>query len=192
MKFLLEKLEANDTDIGHQLVNALNRRIQERRTSLFGLMQYLQNPGVVGNENVRFPIPSRTEINKIMKELIDRLFISQDITETPASAMNEDTDVLKVFPDLKSQFQAAIAKDSMNVRVRPVQSLHNTLSREMTLFENGGTRGKYLEMVYQALLCIPPTSIEAERAFSAAGNLCTKLRIRLSDDTLDAFCAHTS
>jgi hypothetical protein len=35
---------------------------------------------------------------------------------------------------------------------------------------------------------IPPTSVEAERAFSAAGVLCTKTRSRLSDTSLDTLC----
>jgi len=32
---------------------------------------------------------------------------------------------------------------------------------------------------------IPPTSVEAERTFSSAGTLCTKIRSCLSDATLD-------
>jgi len=32
---------------------------------------------------------------------------------------------------------------------------------------------------------IPATSVEIERAFSAAGALCAKLRSRLADDAID-------
>ena len=39
------------------------------------------------------------------------------------------------------------------------------IRQEMTLFENGGNRGRYLKLVYDYLLSIPPTSVEAERAF---------------------------
>jgi len=35
---------------------------------------------------------------------------------------------------------------------------------------------------------IPPTSVEAERASSAAGTLCAKIRLRPSDATLDTLC----
>jgi len=34
----------------------------------------------------------------------------------------------------------------------------------------------------------PPTSVDAERAFSAAGLLCSKVRSRLEDNTLDSLC----
>ena len=53
----------------------------------------------------------------------------------------------------------------------------------MQLFEGGGLRGKNLQAVYSYLLTISPSCVEAERAFSSAGVLCT--RIRLSDGVLD-------
>jgi len=50
----------------------------------------------------------------------------------------------------------------------------------MSIFEGGGTRGLVLEGAYKALLAIPPTSVESERAFSAAGYLCSKIRSRIN------------
>jgi len=58
----------------------------------------------------------------------------------------------------------------------------------MAVFESTGKRGRNLQQVYQYLLAVPPTSVEAERAFSVAGVLCTKLRNRLQDKTLDTLC----
>ena len=54
----------------------------------------------------------------------------------------------------------------------------------MTLFECGGQKGKYLEAAYSYVKSITPTSIEAERAFSASGYFCSKVRSSLKDDTL--------
>jgi len=61
---------------------------------------------------------------------------------------------------------------------------------KMAVFECNGVRGRLLELVYYYLQSTPPpsTSVEAERALSAAGLLCTKIRSRLSDATLDT-CA---
>jgi len=58
----------------------------------------------------------------------------------------------------------------------------------MALFDAGGARGFNLELAYKYLRYIPPSSVESERAFSAAGYLCSKLRTRLNDDTLNKLC----
>ena len=56
----------------------------------------------------------------------------------------------------------------------------------MALFEANGNKSKYLNLVDRALRTIPPTSVEAERAFSAAGLFVTKLRARLSEKSIDS------
>ena len=66
-----------------------------------------------------------------------------------------------------------------------VASKNAMVKKEMSLFEGGGTRGMYMQMAYNSLLTIPPSSVESERAFSAAGILCSRLRTRMSDKVLD-------
>ena len=68
------------------------------------------------------------------------------------------------------------------------KALTNAIKAEMAVFANSARRGRNLETIYDYLMSIPPTSVEAERAFSAAGALCTKMRSRLSDKTLDMLC----
>ena len=60
------------------------------------------------------------------------------------------------------------------------------IKREMSIYESTGVRTN--EKMYKALLTIPPTSVEAERAFSALGFFVTKLRTRLKDNTIDNLC----
>ena len=66
--------------------------------------------------------------------------------------------------------------------------LSKLVRQETSLFEGGGSRGRLLQMVYAYLMSVQPTSVEAERAFSAAGIVCSRLRTRLGDDTLDNLC----
>ena len=42
-----------------------------------------------------------------------------------------------------------------------------------------------LQLLHKALRVVPPTSVEAERVFSAGGLFLTKLRSSMSDSTLD-------
>ena len=67
---------------------------------------------------------------------------------------------------------------------KPSKKLFDTTNyvfREVNPIE----RPKYLELLFKALKTIKPTSVEAERAFSAMGFFVTKLRNRMGDETLD-------
>ena len=56
-----------------------------------------------------------------------------------------------------------------------------------TITKTPAGRTKYLDMLYQALKTIKPTSVEADRAFSAmVFFFATKIRNRMGDKTLDA------
>jgi hypothetical protein len=67
-------------------------------------------------------------------------------------------------------------------------SLATVIRQETSLFEGGGVRGRILQLAYDYLMSVPPTSVEAERAFSSAGVVCSKLRTRLGDETLGNLC----
>ena len=91
---------------------------------------------------------------------------------------------------LKKELERAITSASIpatrpsitpNLNKRMVQ-------KECEVFEASGIRPASLQTLYEALLTTQPTSVEAERAFSACGLFVTKLRSRLHDSAIDAFC----
>ena len=49
------------------------------------------------------------------------------------------------------------------------------IKNDLAIFKCSGVRGRILQLV-GPIQSIPPTSVEAERAFSAAETLCTKIR----------------
>lgn len=125
-------------------------------------------------------------------------FTSSSISAVRISSSNglEPTVDTKKSMSLEQQLQLAIAK-SMD-EWKPIgpglansnaskasNTMLSMIRKEMSLFEGGGLRGKNLQAVYSYLLTIPPSSVEAERAFSSAGVLCTRIRTRLSDGVLD-------
>ena len=69
----------------------------------------------------------------------------------------------------------------------PTQNDSKTFTKEVGLFTSGGgkTKTKALHDLSRSLLTTPPTSVEAERTFSASGVFFTKLRYRLPDTPLD-------
>jgi len=80
----------------------------------------------------------------------------------------------------ESVLSASSALSGMKTRDHD-KKLDVSIKAEMTVFESSGKRGRNLGQV-------PPTSVEAERAFSAAGILCTKLHNHLQDKMLDTLC----
>jgi len=49
------------------------------------------------------------------------------------------------------------------------KKLEAAIKADMAVYESSGKRGHNLQEAYRYLLTVPPTSVEAERAFSAAG-----------------------
>lgn len=68
------------------------------------------------------------------------------------------------------------------------KKLMSAIKSETALFDSSGRRGSFLRAVYSYLLTVPPTSVEAERAFSAAGLFVSKLHSRLGDQLIDKLC----
>ncbi len=103
-----------------------------------------------------------------------------------------DADSTQSQTSLQQQMELAM-KASMNPPLPTsttavTDRLLAAIKTEMVMFDSSGVRGRCLQLAYSHLLSIPRTSVEAERAFSAAGLLCTKLRSRLGDRTLDTLC----
>lgn len=55
----------------------------------------------------------------------------------------------------------------------------------MQLLISGGEKTSALTSVFNALMGVPPTSVEAERVFSVTGLFLTELRSRMNPETLD-------
>ena len=91
---------------------------------------------------------------------------------------------------LKEELEQAI----MSASIPPTRSSttanlsRRMVRRECEVFEASGSRPANLQTLYEALLTIQPTSVEAEKAFSACGLFVTKLRFHLHDSTIDALC----
>ena len=72
--------------------------------------------------------------------------------------------------------------------LRKEPSAISDLNIEFKSFEVTFKRTENLDKLYNALLSMKPTSVESERAFSAAGLYLTKLRSNLSENSLNSLC----
>lgn len=142
-------------------------------------------------------MPKKLAIRKEIKNLLRRVTPNEDnnVNTSGESTILEDVQdreesaiSLQEELEFKLQENYKEAEDSQFADSSEEKNLDAILKKEMSALETNGSRGKYLRRAYDYLMTIPPTSVEAERAFSAAGYLCNKLRSSLADNTIDTLC----
>jgi len=207
LKFCITQLQKQSSKLARTLAEVLEHRIKERRCQHSAVMQYLHNSSARQSATEVFQIPSNDVIKKFVRRLVTRLDKATSTSETQTAAgvshssdSSAAEDSVSVSVDLQQQLEAAMrqsvdleasAAASRNVSLHSQdveRKLDSSVKAEMAVFQSSGKRGRCLELVYRYLLSVPQTSVEAERAFSAAGVLCTKMRSRLDDRTMDVLC----
>ena len=98
--------------------------------------------------------------------------------------MNEEPDLQPSITE--SNYLAKELTDFLEKKEAQVHNQIHTFTKEVNLFCAGRLqKTQTFNELHQALLTIPPTSVEAERVSSASGLFLTKLRSKLSDHTID-------
>lgn len=193
LKLMMEEVSTKSSDIARKMTEALEKRIgQRRKLDVSGVLQYLRNPD--SNSTKIFQMANATTVREKVKLLIERLDSRTLETDMHSDSDQDSNDMPLVEEDqqeltLEEKFTQAVNKSKEQRDPKTKSSgkdLVATLKKEMFLFQSGGTRGLHLELAFQYLAIVPPTSVESERAFSAAGQFVTKIRSRLADNTLDA------
>lgn len=196
LRFMLEKLDLQSNDLSAKLATTLRKRIKERRTNVFGVLQYLHN-----NEEFfktaateYFTKPSSDEIRMYIVALLERLKYNSTQKCVSSQPKPSTSDAIATSDDddeeltIAQQLEKKINKVTVNKPISTVNTdLDSIIRVEMCIYDSaGGGREVFLTAAYNYLLSITPTSVEAERAFSSAGYFCNKLRSSLGDKTLNA------
>lgn len=203
-RFILEKLDKQQGVLCAELATALRQRIKERRIDLTGILIYLNNlkkyEQDLKKNNHTFSLPKknlmRQEMKKILERVIENDNINNEIEESATSANVENEDILQRNLSIQEELEIQLQEEKKNIyRQREIKKVSDydkvyiyILKKEMTDYECDGIKGKYLSIIYDYLMTIAPTSVEAERAFSAAGYICSSLRSRLGDETINTIC----
>ena len=211
LHFCIIQLQKQSSELAKVLAEAIESRITGRRAVHAGVLQYLQSNTARQSAPDVFPVPSNAVVRKFVHNMAKRLDYSEDSSVSQSQSEPEATAAAAAAaaPDPEQHSQDSSAQSFqqqleiiMRQSVASTSSLPQTpkgvldsdknllasIKAEMAVFDSTGKRGRCLQKVYEYLMSCPATSVEAERAFSAAGVLCTKLRTRLDDNTLDTLC----
>ena len=207
IKFAVITLEKQRSELAETLAVSIRSRIKERRSDFAGALIYLNNPKVTSTDDT-FNVPKAATVRKIIQQLLLRLdhcpstsaavdgnaMTVTNENEAQASAGECDPPLPAKELSLKEQMEQAM-KVSLSTRFSVESTtdmeryMASAVKTEMQLYCSSGSRGRCLERAYNYLMSIPATSVEAERALSAAGVLCSKMRSPwLSDDSIDTLC----
>jgi hypothetical protein len=226
LSFAVNSLSSQTTELAEKLLEALCRRIAQRRKGdLLGILSYLHNPADDIEQHCElFDAPSTGRVRKSISTLVSRLAVTKGVdsavntgnevdrgprvsddstsgavsgsssppqTSSSAGSLMTTQSELTKAESLQHQLQQAVMLKMAGGSKPHLPSMREdsslvTVKKEMELFEEGGSKGTYLQTAYNCLLTIPPSSVESERAFSASGLLCSKIRSSMSDDVLDA------
>ena len=121
-----------------------------------------------------------------MAKFFDKIFvISQNINQFLLKfnkiLADEETSTASYGEKLAAQFKA----DQSN---QPKLKKISDVAAETVLASKTGELTDRLRKLLKALESIQASSVNAERAFSTAGQFTTKIRNRLGDHTLDLYC----
>ena len=207
-RFILEELEKQNTFFSAEVKQAVQKRIGQRRNQdLIGLVMYLHNP-VTDKEKITpchpsLLLPPIEAVQTTARNLFARLFNSDLAESHPVSSESNVSDFVDtesgvtpvgISPSsskqqtLRERLDNAVKDAVNNDHVDVKLHAKTTIVQEMKIYMATGKRTPNLNLLYNALTSIPPTSVGAERAFSAVGLFVPKLRTQLSDQSIDRMC----
>lgn len=142
-------------------------------------------------------VSDQDEACEFLVEFLTRIKHLDDSPEQTETSIEIDDDEPKELSSsnlsMKEKMMLAVsnARQVKSAARRTEDDLQSQVRRELQSFEKNGTKGPMLQMCYENLLNVAPTRVESERAFSSSASICTKIRSRMSDDTLDTLCLLT-
>jgi hypothetical protein len=193
IKFTKDTLSDANTEISSRIKEQFELRIEERRIcELVHLMEYLSDPDYLMSKKDQFDHKiQRSKIEQLATRLLQRLFPSGDEEDMQEEINDEIEMELCANPgptDKNLSLKEKLYQFTNKSRSGPQLKYDigsQLVKKEMNLFEATKNRPSNLEKLYNALMTIPPTSVEPERAFSSASLFVTKIRNRLKPETID-------
>ena len=158
--------------------NVQKRFLERRNKQLVSLMAYLNNSTTkLGRKDPIFSYSTKKEIQNLPQHLMSQLFDCNDTIEdgsnTSSSTINEIS------------LDMCIEKATESNHLKEKSQGKSSLAEDMRFYEKSGKLTQKLQLLYDALAQISPTSVPSEREFSKSANFMINKRTKLSDKSFD-------
>ena len=184
LRFMSLKLQPLNNPIALSLLKNTEKYINDRmlQTAVDSLA-FLRDPTNNSSSGVirfliqlakRLDLQDADEEDKVKDNDEVILVIHDDVTE-------QRVVIRPVQPTLQEELEAFLSNATSPIppKLTLANALDKTLLKEIDIFKDNGTKGIILDRLEKALLTVKLTSIEPERCFSNAAQLCTKLLINM-------------
>lgn len=184
LKFTLSSTGNSDTVFANNLKAALSERIFQRRNiTVNTLIMYLHNGSIPKScKNLKYS--SKTAAKHLAVKLYDRLFVDnmdESVGSESSSGCNEMSSNPMTLEDKLNMTIDSIQTHQMEVNKAESYNLID----DFEYLEKFKKRSEKLNLIYNSLLTINPTSTISERVFSVSSNIKTKVKNRMSPKHLD-------
>lgn len=180
--FVLDKLQKINSGISNRLYDAFkSRTIVRRNIGAVSALKYLTQPSKYKEllKNAHgLPYLSKKDVISYLEKLSERLFTVQ---AAPIGAQSSGSSLSN-----KSDSDSTALEKLLREADHEPEKASSDIRSEIKVFEGIGKRTSRLELIFNCLKTIKPTSTDSERCFSVSGDFCTKKRTRLTDNSLNS------
>lgn len=182
--FLLKSLKKQNNTISQNVLVSLKQRIQERRNVVLNtLFLYLHSGGFpVSTEYITYS--SKYQVIYFAEELFNRLFINPDSSDLSESSESDLEYFESESQNLEDELISTL-KEIQNPSKKAKVVKTSDLKEDFEYLDKFSKRSNKLNLLYNALLTINPTSTISERVFSVSSLIKNKLRNRMSPNHLN-------
>jgi hAT family C-terminal dimerisation region len=195
-KFLFEKLDEFGTDLSKNLSKQIKKRMDERRDKILMTLIIFLESGNIPRSNKYFDYSTKDAAIALAVEIFERIHPSaydstqyddlEEVIEKITSESEDDESLNTTILNKHSlQQQLEVAISSITHVEEQNEASTTLLKKDFLLLSNSKTRTDNLNILFNELLTIKPTSTATERVFSIAGLTKTKIRTRLNFETFN-------
>ena len=161
---LLTSLQSQNTLLSNDLRERIAQRYVVRRTIMTDILIFLCRNGLELSKFTFYIEPSKENIHEFLCSVHGKPDYSENYTTVTTNSNLSDLSSL-IIP----------------------KSHDKSFDDEFERFKTSGILGKNLQLLFDNIKSVSPTSTENERVFSTSGQFVSPFRSKLSPDLLDAF-----